>query len=41
MNTNIAYIGEDTFNSNTTKEDDTPKNKRETIVMHFGRAGEQ
>ncbi len=25
MDTNIVYIGEDTFNSNTTKKDDTPK----------------
>ncbi len=41
MDTNIVYIGEDTFNSNTTKKDDTPKNKLETIAMHVGREGEQ
>jgi hypothetical protein len=41
MEPNIVYIGKDTFNSNTTKEDDTPKNKLETIAMHVGWEGEQ
>lgn len=41
MDTNVVYIGEDTLNSNITKEDDTPKNKLETIAMHVGRKGEQ
>jgi hypothetical protein len=41
IDTNIVYIGEDTFNSNTTKKDDTPKNKLETVAMHVGREGEQ